>query len=46
MASASMITAPLAASSADTVDLPEPMPPVRPMRSTARTLLTGPRVIG
>ena len=41
IASASMITAPLAASSVETVDLPEPMPPVRPMRSTARTLLPG-----
>ncbi len=34
MASASTMTAPLAASSADTVDLPDPMPPVRPMTST------------
>jgi hypothetical protein len=30
MASASMMTAPLAASSADTVDFPEPIPPVNP----------------
>ena len=35
MASASTMTAPRAASSADTVDLPEPMPPVSPTRITA-----------
>ena len=34
MASASMTTAPRSASSADTVDLPEPIPPVRPMSTT------------
>ncbi len=37
MASASITTAPRSASSADTVDFPEPIPPVSPMSSTART---------
>ena len=37
MASASMITAPRAASRADTVDLPDPIPPVRPMVRTPGT---------
>src|SRR5687768_343678 len=35
MVSASTSTAPRSTSSADTVDLPEPMPPVSPTRSTA-----------
>ena len=35
MASASTMTAPRAASRADTVDLPEPMPPVSPTRITS-----------
>src|SRR5437870_3722553 len=36
MASASTITAPRRASNSETVDLPEPMPPVRPITSTRR----------
>ncbi len=40
MASASTITAPLAASRADTVDLPDPMPPVSPTRITPGTVPT------
>jgi hypothetical protein len=36
MASASITTAPLSARSADTVDFPDPIPPVSPIKSTAR----------
>ena len=36
IASASMTTAPFAASSAETVDLPDPIPPVSPMQRTGR----------
>jgi hypothetical protein len=36
MASASMMTAPFSDKSVDTVDLPDPMPPVKPIRSTAQ----------
>ena len=37
MASASITTAPRSANLTETVDLPEPIPPVRPMRSTPGT---------
>jgi signal transduction histidine kinase len=41
MASASTITAPRSASFADTVDFPEPMPPVNPTTSTGASSGTG-----